>query len=183
LIANAIYQRETFGAIDGLCGQIDEILGVSLKVVQSTAFGEYFNQAAARQVRLVLQIREQIWQLDICLINRCEAGRGCFLSFNASLANCYIRDAELGAGFGDGRAIQNGFCTVLDELGVVEFYPVRSLVFYSVPQRFEIVAFQNGFTCTDRHAFICILDIQFSGQFAQYVLDPGFLFGEAFGQF
>src|SRR5690606_36205486 len=60
LITNAVNQSQALGPVDCFSGKVDELLRVLLEVVEAATPCQDFDEAPARQLRLVLKVCEQI---------------------------------------------------------------------------------------------------------------------------
>ena len=105
LVLDAVHQGEALGAVDGLGGQLDELLRVALEVVEPAAVGQDAHEAAAGELGLVLEVGQQVGQFDVGFVEHDRRGGGAFPSRrHAALPMARSALRHLHAGLGDGRA-------------------------------------------------------------------------------
>jgi len=128
LVFDAVHQRESLRAIDGISGQLDELLRIPGKIIQPAAINENAMDAPARELGLILQIGQDIRQLDIAFFQHHRRRGGGFGGGDSRLADGEVGLAPLQAGFGYGWTVLDGRDTFKNQRLVVELDTVGGLV-------------------------------------------------------
>lgn len=79
LVFDAVHEGHALGAVDDLGGEFDELLRVSLEIIEPAAVHEDAVDAAASELSLVLEVGEDVGQLDVPFIEGHRGGGGRFL--------------------------------------------------------------------------------------------------------
>ena len=95
---------QALGPVDRLGGQLDELLRVALEVVQPAALGQDAPDAAPGELRLVLQVGQQVGQLDVAFVEATGADAAVSVGVDARLADGEVGLAPVQPGLGDRRA-------------------------------------------------------------------------------
>src|SRR5207302_4589629 len=87
LVFDAVHKCHALRAVDGRRRQLDELLRIALEVIEPAALYENSIDAAARELRLVLKVGEDVGQIDVPFIKRQRGGSNGFLRIHARTSN------------------------------------------------------------------------------------------------
>ena len=119
--------------IDGLRGQLDELLGIPLDVVESPTIYEDSVDTAPCKLRPVLKLGENVGECDVGLVQDDSRRPGDLGCLHTRLTDVNVGLAPLQPGPWDRRrCLQRGSAFVQQGF-VVEGHPENSLVFDAIP--------------------------------------------------
>ena len=171
LVLDAVDQGQALAAVDGLGGQLDELLRVALEVVQPPAAAQDGGDAPAGELGAILEVGEQVRQLDVRLVQD-DSCRARFLrGLHPCLADGDVGLAPLQPGLGDGRGLSKRIDAVLDQLVIIELHPIGRLVLDAIPQLLELGAEIDALAHGNLLALVGVLDFQTARHLAQHLGD------------
>src|SRR5581483_3081544 len=167
LVFYAVHKREPLGSIDGLCRQVNKLLGVAFKVVQPTAARQYAYETTPSELRFVLKISQEIRQLDVCFFEQNRRGENRLSGEHATATDCKVGLADLHSRLRHRRAVLNCPSTVADELFVIELHSICCLVLDPIPERPKFLTVQDSLTRLYGPSLVSVLDVEFACELPQ----------------
>lgn len=149
---------------NGFCRYLNELLWITLEIIEAAAVDQNAHKTAARKLRLVLEIGQKVRQFNVCFLKDDRRGSGGFFRRYATSPDGKVGLPDLNAGLGNRRTFPDCLRTLTYQLLVIKLHPVCGLVFNTIPERLKLFAVQHCLTGLDWFPIIGVLDVQPSGQ-------------------